>query len=114
MCYDVEFFISGYEAGYEIDAYTGSILSWDTDYEGPRTTAETPATGDIGSDKAKATALAHAGLTESQTTWIRVEKDADDGRVEYEVEFKADGMEYEYTIDAATGAVLEHEKDRDD
>jgi len=34
--------------------------------------------------------------------------------VEYEVEFRSGGMEYDYTIDAATGAVLEHEKDIDD
>ena len=108
--YDVEFFISGHEVDYEIDAYTGSVLSWDTDYEGPHTPADT----DIGSDKAKAVALAHAGLTQSQVSWIRAEKDEDNGRLEYEVDFKAGGMEYEYTIDAATGAVLEHETDWDD
>ncbi|MFR1052589.1 PepSY domain-containing protein [Intestinimonas butyriciproducens] len=32
----------------------------------------------------------------------------------YEVEFQADGIEYEYTIDGADGAVLEHETDYDD
>lgn len=112
--YDVEFFVGGYEVDYEIDAYTGSVLSWDTDYEGPRTKTETPAAADIGKDKAVSIALAHAGLTESQTTWIQVEKDEDDGRIEYEIDFKADGMEYEYTIDAASGTVLEHEKERDD
>ena len=186
--YDVEFRLSGYEVDYEIDASTGKILSWDTDYEGPVTKPEAPAvtdvgeskakaaafahagvkenevTGlkvkkdyddgrleyeiefrakdteydytvngrdasvlefdsvyyapstaaDIGKDKAKSVALAHAGLTESQVTGLRVEKDEDDGRMEYEIEFRSGGMEYEYTIDAATGSVLEHEKDRDD
>lgn len=112
--YDVEFFIDGYEVDYEVDAYTGSVLRWDTDYEGPRTKPEPPAVIDIGKDKAKSIALAHASLTESQITRIQVEKDEDDGRIEYEIEIKADGMEYEYTIDASTGTVLEHEKDRDD
>ena len=32
----------------------------------------------------------------------------------YEVEFKSGGMEYDYVIDAATGAVLDHEVERDD
>ena len=69
---------------------------------------------DIGRDKAKSIALAHAGLTESQVTRLQVEKDRDDGRTVYEIEFQAGNMEYEYTIDAAAGDVLECEKDRDD
>ena len=42
---------------------------------------------------------------------MKVERDRDDGRLEYEVEFKAGGMEYEYTIDGVTGAILEYEQD---
>jgi uncharacterized membrane protein YkoI len=68
----------------------------------------------VDNSKAKSIALAHAGLNESQVTWIQVEKDEDDGRIQYEIEFKAGGMEYEYTIDASTGSILEHEKDLDD
>jgi len=127
--YDVKFYVKGYEADYEIDAYTGEILTWEVEHEGTvdrekKTNTAGNSQGavsisagnsaDIGSDAAKAVALSHAGLTEAQVTDLRVEKDRDDGRVEYEVEFRAKGMEYEYTIDAATGAVLEHEKDRDD
>lgn len=112
--YDVEFFISGYEVDYKIDAYSGDITSWDTDYEAPRSTSSASASGDIGADKAKAIALSHAGLSEAQVSRLRAEKDKDNGRLEYEVEFSADGMEYDYTIDAATGSILEHEKDKDD
>ncbi len=124
--YEVEFFINGFEVDYTIDAATGAILEWDTDYEGPPpqavqpvkpekpTQPEAPAVSDIGSDAAKAAALAHAGLAESQVSRLKAEADWDDGRLEYEVEFRADGMEYEYTIDGATGAILEHERDRDD
>ena len=72
------------------------------------------ATGDIGSQAAKAAALAHAGVSESQAYELEVERDYDDGRLEYEVEFKAGGMEYQYTIDGVTGSVLEYEQDRDD
>ena len=60
---------------------------------------------------AKSAALAHAGVSESQTTGMKVERDWDDGRLEYEVEFYAGQTEYEYTIDGVTGAVLEYEWD---
>lgn len=84
------------------------------DYGKPTAEAEPPAEGDIGEGKAKAIALAHAGLTESQVARLRAEKDRDDGRMVYEIEFRTGNMEYEYTIDAAAGAVLEHEKGRED
>ena len=45
---------------------------------------------------------------------MEVEQDLDDGRLEYEVEIKSGGMEYEYTIDGTTGAILEYEREYDD
>ena len=57
--------------------------------------------------------MAHAGVSENQTTKMEVERDWDDGRLEYDVEFKAGNMEYEYTIDGTTGAILEYEQDWD-
>ena len=53
-------------------------------------------------------------MSESQVYDTDVELDDEDGRWVYEVEFKADGMEYEYVIDAYTGAVLEYDMERDD
>jgi uncharacterized membrane protein YkoI len=40
------------------------------------------------------------------------ETDRDDGRVQYEGELIADGVKYDFTIDAATGSILEWEIDR--
>lgn len=134
MVYEVEFDVGGYEYEYDVDAASGEIL-WreserDDDYhhdghtQQPAATAK-PGTGQsqpaasqsgdvIGKEKAKAIALSHAGLSESQVYKLKCELDRDDGKVLYEVEFKADGYEYEYDIDAANGDILKWDKDWDD
>ena len=53
-------------------------------------------------------------MAEGDTYQMKVELDRDDGVYLYEVEFKAGGMEYEYEIDAYSGAVLKAERDYDD
>lgn len=130
--YDVEFYVGGVEYDYEIGALDGAVWTVDVEQEKtpaasvpadsepiPAPTTSQPASsadqsGDIGGEQAKSAALAHAGLTASQVSWLKAERDWDNGRLEYEVEFKANGLEYEYTIDGVTGAVLEHEVDRND
>ena len=44
----------------------------------------------------------------------KLELDYDDGRAEYEVEFRKGNTEYEYKIDAASGNILKSEQDNDD
>lgn len=113
--YDVEFYRNGMEYDYEIDAKTGRITDYDKDFEGkiPVVKEETKATAsEITADEAKKIALKHAGL--SSATWVKAEKDRDDGRVKFEIEFRDGRMEYEYEIDAETGKILKAEKDYDD
>ena len=107
--YELEFHTDS--AAYEVtvDAATGRVL----DYEKENLRGGTGGT-DIGAQAAKAAALKHAGLSEGQVQELQVEWDSEHGRAVYEVEFKSGGMEYEYVIDAATGAVLDHETERDD
>lgn len=64
--------------------------------------------------KAKAIALQNAGLTASQVYGMRVEKDYDDGRYVYEVEFKYGWYEYSYEIHATTGRILDKDIEYDD
>lgn len=106
--YELEFHTD--TAAYEVtvDAISGSVL----DYE--KENLRSSSTSDIGAQAAKAAALKHAGLSEGQVQELQVEWDSEHGRAVYEVEFKSGGMEYEYVIDAATGAVLDHETERDD
>ena len=72
-----------------------------------------PANVDIGAEKAKALALADAAL-KSAPRRLKVKRDYEDGRQVYEVEFKAGRMEYDYTIDAFSGAILKRDVERDD
>ncbi len=66
----------------------------------------------ISADRAKEIALNNAGLTENEVTFVRTEKDRDDGRVVYEVEFYSkDNKEYDYEIDAETGDIISFDED---
>ena len=69
------------------------------------------AAGDIGEEVARATAVEHAGLTEGDVTFIMVQKDRDDGRTVYDVEFYYNNTEYDYEIDAATGEIVSYDRD---
>ena len=55
----------------------------------------------------QATALVFrlAGVSASEVSNLRVETDRDDGVLEYEVKFTVGNREYEYEIDAITGAL---------
>ncbi len=111
MIYEVEFHYSGTEYDYEIDALTGELIKYHKEANGNGGGTSGGST-DIGSDKAKSIALNHAGVSGSQTRKLEVKRDFDDGRLEYEVKFQAAGTEYEYTIDAATGTILDYDIDR--
>ena len=113
---------SGEEFEYKLDAYTGAILESKREVEGG---AETPAVQpsrpeppaaaqDIGYAKAKSIALNHAGVSENEAYDMDIELDDEDGILVYEVEFKSGNMEYDYEINAATGAILKHESELDD
>ena len=66
----------------------------------------------IGTEAAKAKALAHARLQATQVTFLQCDLEWDDGRRVYDVEFYTkDGKEFDYTVDAYTGAVLSFDYD---
>ncbi len=67
--------------------------------------------GYIGVEAAQAAALADAGVDAAQATITGTDFDYEDGRMIYEVEFYVAGVEYEYDIDASTGAVLAQEQE---
>ena len=71
-----------------------------------QTSAGTGAQTGITLEDAKAMALEDAGFAETDVTVAKVQFDYDDGIAVYDVEFYADGKEYDYEINAETGAVV--------
>ena len=71
-------------------------------------------TGKTGREAAIDAALSHAGFDADQVSGLRCEKDYDDGREIYDVEFRHGGYEYSYDIDAHSYRILEWDKDYDD
>lgn len=114
MVYEVDFDANGAEYEYEIDAKSGDILLFEierngTKQQGGSMTQESA--GYIGAEKAKSIALSNAGLTAASVTGLISELDSDDGAAVYEVEFIYGGYEYEYKIDAKSGAIIESDKE---
>lgn len=115
--YEIDFYTSTQEYDYEINADTGEIYS--RSVESFQTGAqENTGSGTnanhsyIGVDAAKSAALSHAGVSADSATFSKAKLDNDDGRMEYEIEFYAGGMEYDYTIDAFDGTILEYDSER--
>lgn len=108
--YEVEFYTSDYrEYDYEIDAYTGEVVSFDYDKENI-ITPYTPSGNDSAITEAKARELALAKVPGATASDIKEFKmDYDDGRTEYEGKIIYGGIEYEFEIDASTGAFLDWE-----
>lgn len=108
--YDVKFVTSSMEYEYEIHAKDGTIRERSSE----KLETAKPSSNYIGVDSAKNTALNHAGLSASSVTFTKAKLENDDGISVYEIEFRQGQMEYEYTIDATKGTILEWDKDYDD
>ena len=66
----------------------------------------------ISTEKAKQISLSHAGVGSANFT--KVQLDTEDGIRVYEIEFKVGNVEYEYDIDASTGAIVSSSSEIDD
>lgn len=104
--YEVEFWVGATEYEYKIDGSTGAVLEQEQ-----KTHHSNGNSADVGEQTALNTALAHAGVSQDQVYDLEVQRDRDDGRLEYEIEFKTGGWEFEYTISAADGTILDYERD---
>ena len=127
--YAVDFTANGQTYAYDIDAVTGVIIDSSEGQSQPAQATDGGASADganssgtssqstdgsaaITEDQAREIALADAGLTAEEVTFLKTKLDRDDGRLVYDVEFyTADYTEYDYEIDAADGTVLSSDFD---
>ena len=114
VVYDVEFLVISDQSAvkeydYEIDATTGEIRSKDNETERIVYTTGTQgtihSTDYLSEQEVRGIALAKVpGATDSD---ISVHLEEDDGRLRYEGRIVYQGMEYEFEIDAYSGAIRE-------
>ena len=101
--HEIEFVNSEIEWDYEIDAGSGDILKKETK---PLEIAT-----DKVAESAKNAALADAGVSAGDATFIKVKLDYEDGVQVYEIEFVTDTTEYDYEISASDNRVIESESE---
>ena len=65
-------------------------------------------------EKAKEIALNHAAVNAADARWDDREFDFENGQPIYDLAFDANGLEYEYDVDARTGEILKSHSERDD
>lgn len=124
--YDIEFVAGNKSYDYEIAVSEGKILTstnktfestvpeekvTKTDINTASTTKA--ASGYISVDEAKNAALKDAGIAKENASFEKAEFDGNDLLPHYDIEFNADGYEYDYEIKAADGTVLEKDKERE-
>ena len=139
--YDVSFRADGEEYEYWVDAYKGTILARETEGGGriysndmnnptsnpasspmisPTTRAsstqptQSPGQNNkatISLETAKSIAVADADLSMSDVTFYDTKLENDNGRLEYEIDFYHNNIEYDYTIDATTGSIISYDSE---
>lgn len=75
--------------------------------------SQTASASQIDEAAAQQIALEHAGVAESDTSFLMTKLDYDDGIAVYDVEFyvSATNSEYDYEIDAASGEIRSYDQD---
>jgi len=129
MVYEIEFEVGKTEYDYELDAVSGSIFysnkttpkfdislnSSDTLSTSSQNSSTSKLDAVIAPENALGFALMHAGFEKKDVRDVDVEIDLENvENYHYDVEFKINGFEYEYEIDAISGEVIKNHKEKDD
>lgn len=139
MVYEAELLKDGYEYDLEIDALTGAVVKWEyeeddhwsgTHESGPETGAQSGGSGAETAPSSQPSPSPQPSQSQQQADFIsdqeakdlvlaqipgatikEFQRKTDDGRMVYEGDAVLDGREYEFQIDASTGAFLEWDAD---
>ncbi len=109
--YLILFSVGKTEYQYGVDAASGEVImesAVETESEDKKEE------GGISRKKAEKIALKHAGIKRAVVDYIDTQKDMEDGISVYEIEFTADGVEYEYEINAENGDIMFAESEDQD
>ena len=120
--YEVEFVVGNTEYEYEINAITGEIIKFETEFEddphgAPPVTerpTQQPGSNFLSEDEIRAIVFNHAGVNANDVREFEIELDDEHGIWVYEVEFKAGNIEYDYVVNAVTGEIIKSETEVDD
>ncbi|MCC8151058.1 MAG: PepSY domain-containing protein, partial [Lachnospiraceae bacterium] len=117
--YDVEFTADDTEYEYWVNASDGTIIRKSADIttlDGSGSGTETidgeaetlsAAAADITVEDAKEIALSDAGVSSTDATFTRAQKDIDDQTAVFDIEFYTTTTEYDYEIRVSDGAILD-------
>ena len=112
MVYEVEFYAGNVEYEYDINAQTGEVVKYAQQNTGTSIPSGTVSGDYIGETAAKEAALSHAGVSEADVCWLKADFDSDDGIYLYELEFAANGVKYDYDVNALTGDIVKFEEEQ--
>lgn len=112
MVYEVEFYAGNVEYEYDINAQTGEIVKYSRENKTTSIPSTTVSGDYIGEAAAKTAALSHAGVSEADVCWLQADFDRDDGVYVYELEFAANGLKYDYSVNALTGEIVKFEQEQ--
>ncbi|MBP3892264.1 MAG: PepSY domain-containing protein, partial [Solobacterium sp.] len=125
MVYELEFFYQNTSYEIEVDAISGEIAKYEYDGRRENTPQVTPTyvpqatpiaqapsnTATITVEEAISLAMNHAGVNRNDAYDIDAEYEREGY---YDVDFKANGYEYNYDVDASNGSILRSKKEIDD
>jgi uncharacterized membrane protein YkoI len=108
--YEVEFIADGTEYEYWINASDGTVVKKNLELVEMDSTNQAT-TAQITVEQAKGIALNNAKLTDNSVTFTTAKLDQEESTLVYELEFYAENVEYEYEINATTGAICSKSKE---
>lgn len=108
--YEVEFIADGTEYEYWINASDGTVVKKNLELVEMDSTNQAT-TAQITVEQAKGIALKDAKLTDNSVTFTTAKLDQEESTLVYELEFYAENVEYEYEINAITGAIYSKSKE---
>lgn len=108
--YEVDFYVGSIEYDYEINATSGVVVSYGQDLKSKLDIAD-GSQSYISEYEAKSIAYSHAGVSESEVSYVICELDYDRGVAEYEIEFYVGITEYEYEVHATSGEVISYSQE---